>query len=185
MFSSFSHKEFINLLGMVAQACSPSYLGGEDWEHHGLRPAQANSSWDPPISKILRARWTEGVAQAVEHLLYKHPPVTHTTHKKGLYIFSHNTSTKIQTFLKKWPTCWENQTEDKKSWHCKKAKRSHDVEIKYELADVMSNQKAHISLGLKIWVFFAEVPLPALDLEQFPVPIPRKVALVPGCRFPT
>jgi hypothetical protein len=33
------------------------------------RPAQANSSRDP-ISKITRAKWTAGVAQMVEHLLW-------------------------------------------------------------------------------------------------------------------
>jgi hypothetical protein len=31
----------------------------------------ANSSQDP-ISKITRAKWTEGMSQVVEHLLYKH-----------------------------------------------------------------------------------------------------------------
>jgi hypothetical protein len=36
-----------------------------------LRPIQANSSRDP-ISKITRAKWTGGVAQAVECMLCKH-----------------------------------------------------------------------------------------------------------------
>jgi hypothetical protein len=34
------------------------------------RPARAKSSQDP-ISKITRAKWTRGMAQAVEHLLCK------------------------------------------------------------------------------------------------------------------
>jgi hypothetical protein len=51
----------------VAHASNPSYLEAED---HGLRPAQANRSQDP-ISKITRAKWTGGVAQAAERLLCK------------------------------------------------------------------------------------------------------------------
>jgi hypothetical protein len=35
-----------------------------------LRPASANRSQDP-ISKITRAKWTGGMAQEVENLLYK------------------------------------------------------------------------------------------------------------------
>jgi hypothetical protein len=31
----------------VAHACNPSYSGGRDQEDLGLKPAQANSSWDP------------------------------------------------------------------------------------------------------------------------------------------
>jgi hypothetical protein len=45
------------------------------WEAE-IRPAQANSLKDP-ISKITRAKWTEGVVQEVECLLCKpqsHPP---------------------------------------------------------------------------------------------------------------
>jgi hypothetical protein len=43
---------------MTAHTCNPSYLGDWDGEGCGLRPAQANSSWDP-ISKISRVKWTE------------------------------------------------------------------------------------------------------------------------------
>jgi hypothetical protein len=39
------------------------------WEAE-IRPAQANSLKDP-ISKITRAKWTEGVVQEVQHLFYK------------------------------------------------------------------------------------------------------------------
>jgi hypothetical protein len=42
-----------------------------DLEDQGSRPAQANSSRDP-ISKIIRPKYTRGVAQAVEHLVCKH-----------------------------------------------------------------------------------------------------------------
>jgi hypothetical protein len=31
----------------VAHACNPSYSGGRDQENRSLKPAQANSSWDP------------------------------------------------------------------------------------------------------------------------------------------
>jgi hypothetical protein len=40
----------------VVHACNPSYMGGQDQEDHGLRPAQANTSQDP-IYKIPRAKW--------------------------------------------------------------------------------------------------------------------------------
>jgi DNA phosphorothioation-dependent restriction protein DptG len=50
---------------------NPSYLGSWDQEDHGSRPAWANSSWDS-ISKITRAKWTEGLAQVVEYLFSKH-----------------------------------------------------------------------------------------------------------------
>jgi hypothetical protein len=49
----------------AAHACNPSYLGGWDQEDCGSRPAWANSSQDP-ISKITRAKWTEGVAQVIQ-----------------------------------------------------------------------------------------------------------------------
>jgi hypothetical protein len=42
--------------------------GEADQENGGWRPAQADSS-KTPISKITRAKWTGGVAEAVEHLL--------------------------------------------------------------------------------------------------------------------
>jgi hypothetical protein len=83
----------------VAQACNPSYFGGWDQYDHGLRTAWANSSWDP-MSKITRAKWTGGVGQAVQHLLWQvwspvsnsSPTTTHThTH----------THTHTQTKLKK------------------------------------------------------------------------------------
>jgi hypothetical protein len=47
-----------------------SYLGDRDQEDRGLRPAWANSSQDS-ISKITRAKWTRGVAQATKHLICK------------------------------------------------------------------------------------------------------------------
>jgi hypothetical protein len=31
----------------VAHACNPSYPEGTDQKDRGLKPAQANSSWDP------------------------------------------------------------------------------------------------------------------------------------------
>jgi hypothetical protein len=34
-------------LGMVAHACNPIHLGGQDWEDHGSRSAQGNRSRDP------------------------------------------------------------------------------------------------------------------------------------------
>jgi hypothetical protein len=50
----------------VAHTCNPSYLGHLN-QDCGLRPGQANSSRDP-IFKITKAKCTEGMAQAVEHL---------------------------------------------------------------------------------------------------------------------
>jgi hypothetical protein len=54
----------------VAHACNPSYLGSWDWEAQVSSPAWANISQDS-ISKIIRAKWTGGMAQAVKHLLCK------------------------------------------------------------------------------------------------------------------
>jgi hypothetical protein len=49
----------INILARhLAYTCSPSYLGGLDWEDCGLRSAQASSSQDP-ISKITKANGLE------------------------------------------------------------------------------------------------------------------------------
>jgi hypothetical protein len=48
-----------------------AYVGGWDLKDRVLRLAQASSSKDP-ISKISRAKWTGGVARAVESLLCKH-----------------------------------------------------------------------------------------------------------------
>jgi hypothetical protein len=47
----------------VAVTCIPSYLEGWGQEDWGSRPAQATSFWDP-ISKIIRAKWTGGMAQS-------------------------------------------------------------------------------------------------------------------------
>jgi hypothetical protein len=44
-------------------------LGNEYQEDHGSRPAPANNSRDPAISKITRTKQTGGVAQAIEYLL--------------------------------------------------------------------------------------------------------------------
>jgi hypothetical protein len=35
----------------VIHTCIPSYSGGRDQEDHGLKPAQANSSWDSTSKK--------------------------------------------------------------------------------------------------------------------------------------
>jgi hypothetical protein len=37
----------------VAHSCNPSYSGGRDQEDHGLKPAQANSSKDPIMKKLI------------------------------------------------------------------------------------------------------------------------------------
>jgi hypothetical protein len=47
----------------------------------GSRPAWANSLRDP-ISEIIRAKWTGGMAQALEHLLGKHEPMSSNPRKK-------------------------------------------------------------------------------------------------------
>jgi hypothetical protein len=53
----------------VTHTYNPSYLGSWDL-NRGSRPAWANGSRDH-ISKMTRAKWTGGVAQAVECLLCK------------------------------------------------------------------------------------------------------------------
>jgi hypothetical protein len=45
---------------LVNHTCNPCYLGGRDGENHSLKPAQANSLWDP-ISKIHNKKgWWSG-----------------------------------------------------------------------------------------------------------------------------
>jgi hypothetical protein len=50
--------------------CNPNYLGGCDKEDQGSGSAWANISQDH-ISKIIRAKWTGDVAQAIERLPHK------------------------------------------------------------------------------------------------------------------
>jgi hypothetical protein len=52
----------------VAHVYNPSYLGG--WEGKDQFEASLANSSQHSISKITRAKWARGVAQAVEHLLY-------------------------------------------------------------------------------------------------------------------
>jgi hypothetical protein len=40
----------------VVHACNPSYSGGRDQEDRDLKPAQANSSWDPIKKKKSQKR---------------------------------------------------------------------------------------------------------------------------------
>jgi hypothetical protein len=62
-----------------------------EFEDLSLRPAQANSSQDP-ISKITRAKWTRGVAPAVEHLPCYHKALSSnpSPNKKSDYTLDHN-----------------------------------------------------------------------------------------------
>jgi hypothetical protein len=61
------------------------------WKDQGSRPVQANSSRDP-ISKITRAKWTGGMAQVVECLLFKTLLWKHEALSSNL---SHQNKTKI------------------------------------------------------------------------------------------
>jgi hypothetical protein len=54
-----------------AQAYNTSYVGGYYQENCGSKSAWAKYFMRPPISLITRAKWTGGVAQAVELLLYQ------------------------------------------------------------------------------------------------------------------
>jgi hypothetical protein len=54
----------------VADACNPSYLRDWHWKDHSSRSTLAKSFQDP-IFKLTRAKWTRGMAQAVEGLLWK------------------------------------------------------------------------------------------------------------------
>jgi hypothetical protein len=58
---------------LVAYTCNPT-----TWEAEIRRPAQVNSLRGP-VSKITRAKWTEYVAQAVEHLLCKFKALSSNT----------------------------------------------------------------------------------------------------------
>jgi hypothetical protein len=55
---------------LVAHASNPSYLGNWDLEEHSSWPAQANSSW-VSVCKTTISKWTGGVTQAEEWLLFK------------------------------------------------------------------------------------------------------------------
>jgi hypothetical protein len=51
----------------VAHAYNPNYSGGRDQEDHGLgQPGQR--VWETPFSKIIRAKWTGGIAQVVSRV---------------------------------------------------------------------------------------------------------------------
>jgi hypothetical protein len=46
---------------LVAHACNPNYSGGRDQEDHSLKPAHANSSWDPVLKKLVTIKdWRSG-----------------------------------------------------------------------------------------------------------------------------
>jgi hypothetical protein len=73
----------------LAPACKPSHLGDWDRKDGGSRPAQANSSQDL-ISKIITAKWTGDVVQAVEYLLCKYE--TLSSNPNPTKINTHETS---------------------------------------------------------------------------------------------
>jgi hypothetical protein len=72
------------------------------WEDGDVRPAQANSSQDP-ISKIRRAKWTGGVAQAWSTCFVKEKPWVQTPvpqkRGKGLKIANRATTVSVPTIV--------------------------------------------------------------------------------------
>jgi hypothetical protein len=71
----------------VAHTCNPRYSGGRNQENHGLKPAWANSSWDP-VLKIPNTKRAGGGAQGagpefkprykeVNSLVNSHPQLCH------------------------------------------------------------------------------------------------------------
>jgi hypothetical protein len=67
---------------MVAHTCNPTYLRGWDQEDWGLRPAQANCSWDPHFQNN-QSKWNRDVTQLVAHLLCKFEALSSTLSKKS------------------------------------------------------------------------------------------------------
>jgi hypothetical protein len=67
----------------VAHACNPSYLGGRDQEDHGLKPAQASSSWDLISKKPITEKRAGVVAQGTG------PEFKSQYHKKKKEIIKH------------------------------------------------------------------------------------------------
>jgi hypothetical protein len=61
-------KETKCVLTPMAYTCNHDYLGGCDLEDFGLRPVQPRNLLEP-ISKKIRPKWTDSVAQAVQGLL--------------------------------------------------------------------------------------------------------------------
>jgi hypothetical protein len=55
-------KKSLSCQVLVAHACNPSYSGGRD-QDCSLKPAQANSSWDPISKNPITKNWAGGVAQ--------------------------------------------------------------------------------------------------------------------------
>jgi hypothetical protein len=70
-YSSFHIKRLCLSWVLVVHTCNPNYLGSWDLEDYGFRPA-----WqivcETPISKLTRIKWTGGMAQALQCLLWKH-----------------------------------------------------------------------------------------------------------------
>jgi hypothetical protein len=65
---------------LAAHTCNPSYLRGWDQKDQGSRPAWVNRL-EIPTSKVTRAKWTGGVAQAVHFEKKKKPWVETQLHK--------------------------------------------------------------------------------------------------------
>jgi hypothetical protein len=70
----------------VAGAYNLSYLGGWDQGDQGSRSAWANSSQDS-ISKMARAKWTEGVAQEVEYWFCKCETLSSNPSPTKIYLY--------------------------------------------------------------------------------------------------
>jgi hypothetical protein len=59
----------------VAHTCDPSYSGGRDQEDYGSKPAQANSSRDPPKKTLHKKKLVEWLKVKA---LSSRPSTTHT-----------------------------------------------------------------------------------------------------------
>jgi hypothetical protein len=61
-------KNFELVEWLMAHTCNPSHSGIRDQEDHSLKPAQANSSWNPILKKKKTSqKWAGGVAQGANH----------------------------------------------------------------------------------------------------------------------
>jgi hypothetical protein len=85
----------------VVHIYNPSYLEGWDREDHSSKPVGTNSS-QGPISKIIREKWTGGIAQGAEHLFCEH-----------LFCKNKALSSKPSPTKKKNWLCWNKLTSDR------------------------------------------------------------------------
>jgi hypothetical protein len=68
---------------LVAHSCNPSFSGDRDQEDHGSKPAQANSSQDPILTKKKKKNHKEGPVKWLKVQALSSNPSTAKEKKKS------------------------------------------------------------------------------------------------------